>query len=493
MSPVPTERVDQVNDAPLHARSRYVLYWMIGARRTRDSFALERAVELGRELGRPVLVFEPLRVGYRWASDRLHRFVLDGMEDNAEQCRRAGVRYYPYVEPDHGHGTGLLGALAREACVVVTDHYPCFFLPRMVAAAARQLPVRLEQVDSNGLLPLSLAERSYPTAASFRRLVHRHAAELAGRMPVRAPLAAAAALGRARIPRTILQRWPSAPAALLGGDDAALATLPIDHSVGPSPLRGGARAGQARWRSFLAHRLASYDELRNHPDDDGASGLSPYLHFGHVSSHQVLRELLEHERWDAGRIATRALGKRQGYWGLSVAAEAFVDQLVTWRELGLNLTSQLPSTYDRYDVLPDWARATLSKHGPDERTVQYPLAELDAAVTHDPIWNAAQRQLRREGGMHNYLRMLWGKKILEWSATPEQALATLIELNNRYATDGRDPNSYTGILWTLGKFDRPWGPERPIFGTVRYMSSESTKRKLRLKGYLARFGRDHTS
>jgi deoxyribodipyrimidine photo-lyase len=279
-----------------------------------------------------------------------------------------------------------------------------------------------------------------------------------------------------------------ATAGLLRGDGSALRKLPIDHSIAPSPWQGGSQAGEARWRGFLSHRLSRYHDLRNQPDEDGASGLSPYLHFGHFSSHQALSELLAQEGWTVARIAPRALGKRQGYWGLSFAAEAFVDQLVTWRELGLNLTSRQPTSYDRYRVLPDWAKKTLEAHARDGRPHRYRLDELAGSRTHDEIWNAAQQQLCREGTMHNYLRMLWGKKILEWSSNPRRALSTLIELNNRYATDGRNPNSYSGILWTLGKFDRPWGPERPIFGTVRYMSSKNTARKLRLRAYLSRYG-----
>ena len=161
--------------------------------------------------------------------------------------------------------------------------------------------------------------------------------------------------------------------------------------------------------------------------------------------------------------------------------------MVTWRELGFNMASRRDD-YDQYDSLPDWSQATLKKHARDRREVVYTLDEFAAARTHDPVWNAAQTQLLREGRIHNYLRMLWGKKILEWTASPRDALEVMIELNNKYAVDGRDPNSYSGIFWCLGRYDRPWGPERPIFGTVRYMSSQNTKRKLHLEGYLKTYG-----
>jgi deoxyribodipyrimidine photo-lyase len=159
---------------------------------------------------------------------------------------------------------------------------------------------------------------------------------------------------------------------------------------------------------------------------------------------------------------------------------------VTWRELCYHYAHHRPD-HSSFSSLPDWARATLLEHASDPRPFTYTLEQFEDAATHDEIWNAAQRQLRESGRIHNYLRMLWGKKILHWTSSPEEAWAILVELNNRYAIDGRDPNSYGGIGWVLGRFDRAWGPERPIFGKVRYMSSKNARRKLRLRGYLERW------
>jgi deoxyribodipyrimidine photo-lyase len=177
---------------------------------------------------------------------------------------------------------------------------------------------------------------------------------------------------------------------------------------------------------------------------------------------------------------------------MSPAAEKFLDELVTWREVGYNRAALDPDS-ERYESLPDWARATLDKHAADRRTHVYTLEEFDRAATHDELWNAAQTQLVQAGRIHNYLRMLWGKKILEWSAGPREALDIMIELNNRYALDGRDPNSFSGIFWCLGRYDRPWPPERPVFGNIRYMSSESTRRKLKVGDYLARWSQAKTA
>jgi deoxyribodipyrimidine photo-lyase len=209
------------------------------------------------------------------------------------------------------------------------------------------------------------------------------------------------------------------------------------------------------------------------------------LHFGHIAAHEIVAKILRHEGWSPSRLAKTATGAKDGWWGVSPSAEAFLDQVVTWRELGFNMAARRPDS-EQFESLPPWASTTLEAHASDRRPYTYTVDQFREAATHDPLWNAAQRQLLTEGRLHNYLRMLWGKKILEWTASPREALDVMIELNNRFALDGRDPNSYSGIFWVLGRYDRPW-PERPIFGQVRYMTSESTARKLRVKAYLRRY------
>jgi deoxyribodipyrimidine photo-lyase len=475
-----------LNDAPLRADRDYVLYWMTAARRTRSNFALQRAVELARELSRPLVVFEPLRAGYSWASDRMHAFVLQGMGDNARAFARAPVRYFPYVESSAGEGAGLLEALAARAAVVVADDAPIFFLPRMLAAAASRLDVRVEGVDGNGVHPLRAVDRVFPTAFSYRAHLQKVLRGHLDDVPQADPLAGLR-LPAAPALDAVLARWPAAPAPLLTGAPTALARLPIDHGVPPVTTRGGAEAGRARLAAFISRDLENYADGRHDPDDPRTSGLSPYLHFGHLSAHEVFEAVMSHEGWTRRRLAASGGGKREGWWGVRPGAEAFLDQLVTWREIGFNTATHLVD-YDRYETLPAWAQATLAAHAGDPRPHRYDRDAFERGATHDPLWNAAQTELVRDGRIHTYLRMLWGKKILEWSPTPESALETMIFLNNKYALDGRDPNSYSGIFWCLGRFDRPWGPERDIYGTIRYMSSENTARKLRVKGYLARYG-----
>ena len=272
------------------------------------------------------------------------------------------------------------------------------------------------------------------------------------------------------------------------GDAAELDRLPVDQSVREAVMKGGAIAAGQCLKQFFDRRLSLYAEERNQPDEDAASGLSPYLHFGHISAHEVFSRLAEGENWSVDRLGDvrQTRGGRSGWWGMSENAESFLDELITWRELGYNMCWQRPD-YDKYYSLPDWAQQTLEEHAADPRQYDYSLEQLQAGKTHDRLWNAAQNQLVTEGRMHNYLRMLWGKKILKWSRTPQRALDVMIELNNRFAVDGRNPNSYSGIFWVLGRYDRAWGPERPIFGKIRYMTSENTARKLTLTKYLNRY------
>ncbi len=474
----------------MHADGQYVLYWMIAFRRTHWNFSLDRAVEWAVSLNRPLVIFEPLRVAYRWASDRIHQFVIDGMADNEARISRRpipGVFYYPYVEPAPDQDKGLLEALAKHACVVVTDEYPAFFLPRMVASASERLSVRLEKVDSNGLLPLSAAAQVFTTAFSFRAFLQKQLPSHLPFAPKPDPLARLKLPALKSLPRNITRRWPPASVSFLSSASSELARLPIDHSVGSVDHRGGPAAATIRLKHFLDRSLENYATSANQPDDDARSGLSAYLHFGHISPHQMFRELMARENWSIDRLTGKPSGKRSGWWNASPGAEQWIDEFVTWRELGYNMTSKRDD-YDRYESLPNWARRALEEHSGDRREYVYTLDEFASASTHDEVWNAAQRQLVREGFIHSYLRMLWGKKILEWTASPREAIAAMIELNNRYALDGRDPNSYSGIFWCLGRYDRPWGPERPIFGTVRYMSSENTRKKLRVKEYLRKYG-----
>ena len=485
MSETPAIRSRQLNQARLNPEGEFVLYWMTAFRRPFYNFALQRAVEWCDKLGKPLLILEALRCDYPYASDRLHSFVLQGMADNAAHFSGTVARYYPYIEAEYGAGKGLLKKLAAPACLVIGDDHPGFFYPQMLNAAAKKLTVPFEVVDSNGLLPLRAADKAYPSAYAFRRLLQKNLPGHLFDFPLRDPLQNIELPAAPTIPAEITSRWPQAEENLLSANRQQLQQLPIDHSIAPSDEQGGWREADFYLQRFLDERLPHYLQ-RSDPERQVSSDLSPSLHFGHISSHQIAAELFSQENWSIGKLGPETKGKKSGWWGLSEPAESFLDELITWREVGFNGAVFLPG-YGRYASLPEWAQASLAKHRNDPRAHIYSFEQFEQAQTHDPLWNAAQNQLLQEGRMQNYLRMLWGKKILEWSPDAETALQTMLTLNDKYALDGRDPNSISGIFWCLGRYDRAWGPERPIFGKIRYMSSQNTARKFNVKNYLRRY------
>jgi len=384
------------------------------------------------------------------------------MHSNQGDFENSGAFYHPFVERQPSQGKGMLAALSRNACVVVTDDYPCFEIPRWVSSGATQSEVLLEKIDSNGIFPMRSTERVFVTAHSFRRFLNKNLDNHLQSFPLHDPLDGVD-LPAMRRPSILREAWAAAAPKELAAPDVLADQIPVDHSVRPTKsFTAGAGPARGRLRQFVRLKLARYADSHNQPEADVSSGLSVDLHFGHLSAHDVFEAV-----------------RRAGH------GEAFLDQLVTWRELGFNLCSHT-SNYDCFESLPVWAQKTLLDHAKDPRPIRYSGDQLERAATHDPLWNAAQNQLLREGRIHNYLRMLWGKKILEWSASPQESLETMIHLNNKYALDGRDPNSYSGIFWVLGRYDRPWG-SRPIFGTIRYMSSESAARKLRVGDYIRRY------
>lgn len=480
-SGVPDQRISLLVDRP--PAGEYVLYWMTGYRRLRSNFALQRAVDWSRHLGLPLVVFAALRSDYQWASDRIHAFAIDGISDVVTGCADR-VACVAYIEPEPGASKGLLKRLTEYAAVMVGDDTPVFFLPAARQAAASQSECRFEVVDHNGLVPMAITDRDFRRAVDLRRFNQQVLPDHLDELPDHDPLDGLTSA----MPARIVEIMTDYPSGRISRD--VVADLPISHSVGALALVGGEQAAQARLAEFVTSGLLRYDE-RNQPDAQAESGLSPFLHFGHVSVHDVFLAVTEAEGWAPTELSPTARGGREGWWGLSDQAEGFLDQVVTWRDIGYRAAYR-DSSYDQYEALPDWAKLTLEEHAADPRDYVYSLDEFASAETHDELWNAAQRQLVETGTIHNYLRMLWGKKILEWTHHPTVAHDVMFELNNRYALDGRDPNSVSGIHWVLGRFDRAWGPEREIFGKVRYMTSQSALRKLRLKTYLSIYGADRS-
>ena len=476
----------------------HVLYWMTSSRRTTYNLALEHAVNLAVERNLPLLVVEALAIGHRWANDRIHTFVLQGMIDQRTTMLGSGVTYVPYVETRHGEARGLLARMSVDADALVIDDYPTY-MPRQVAERAVNLaPCEVHVVDGNGFIAMRHAGRAFTTAYSLRRHLHKTVEDHLADLPVEQPLGPALALPdvdetlvdlafqETDTPKTPLEFiWRTAEGDAVGRE--ALLALDIDHDVAPVPhMKGGSMSANKRWRKFLDDRLERYHEDRNHPDLQAATGLSPWLHFGHISAQRMVKDVLDVYGWDPGHVTPPPDGRRSGWWGLPAGAEAFLDQVITWRDLAF-IHAHMVEDHDGYSSIPEWAQATLAEHADDPRPGAYTFEQLEAAQTGDELWNAAQRQLMQEGIIQNYLRMLWGKKILEWAPTPQLAFDWMVALNDRWALDGRDPNSYAGIGWVCGKFDRGW-TERPVFGKVRCMMSHRTEKKVKAREYITRFG-----
>ena len=405
MAQVPSVRIDVVGSGPIRRDRDFVLYWMTAARRTHANFALQRATQHARELRRPLIVLETLSVGGRWDSDRTHRLVLDGMADNAAHFSKTSALYYPFLQRKRGEALELALALGARSCVVVTDDFPTHSVAEELAKVTERVDVCVEAVDGNGLLPMRAAREVFPTAYAFRRFLQAELPAHLSQRPKKDPLARVQLQGRTRLPKGVAGRWP---AVKLPVSAAELSKLPIDHSVGCVVTRGGARAAEARLKQFVRHKLIRYSEDRDEPEMEATSGLSSYLHHGHISAHDVFSAVAKEQGWRESDIPDKVTGSRQGWWGMSESAEAFLDQLVTWRELGFNMAWQRDD-HDAYGSLPEWARETLRDHARDYRPHIYSFDEFAQGGTHDELWNAAQMQLVREGRLHNYLRMLWGK------------------------------------------------------------------------------------
>jgi len=490
MKNINSKRVFQRNEVEPDTDGDYVLYWMQTNRRFQYNYGLEYAVGWANKLDKPLLIYEGLNCDYPWASDRFHHFIMEGMAENLRYAREHDLNYYSYLEDQPGAGKGLLYSLAENGCTVISDEYPVFIIREHNEKVGQRLDIPYITVDSNGLIPLGLTEKAPYNAYFFRKIMQRNFVDCYTNPPKQDPLAELENTDNISLSGDFLERYPSADHDLKH-PESFINELPINHDVEKIELQGTRQAALGKLGQFIGHGLSKYDEKRNDPDEDAASGLSPWLHFGKISEYEIVDAVIDHqpEGWSLDNI-TFNKGSTGGFFNGDPNVDAFLDEVITWREVGFHFAHHEPN-YDQYETLPDWALETLEEHKDDPREYIYELEEFAQSQTHDEIWNAAQTQLREEGVMQNYLRMLWGKKVLEWTPNPETALAYLIELNNRYAIDGRDPNSYSGIFWIFGRFDRAW-QERPIYGKTRYMTSDSTRRKLKLQQYLEKYGSQKT-
>ncbi|MGQ9503836.1 MAG: hypothetical protein ACUVQG_02420 [Thermogutta sp.] len=482
---VPKERIRVIAEGKPTLSLNQILYWMHINRRWSWNYAVDRILELYAQRPARVIVLETLPF-HQTLTDRHAAFVMQGMREH-ENLAEHGPFFYRGQSRKFGETIrNYVWQIVGATDVLIVDDHPDREYRRFVESLPNYTSARIEAIDSSGLIPFRSVSRLFPTARGFRTVVRSRLAKSLLELPDPRPFTERFDPYGQRLDRPLWPVWREDHEAMQAPEQA-VAKLPIDHSAGVVTTQGGSSAARNRWRDFLRTSLEHYHERRNHPDEDGASGMSPYLHFGFISPYEMIVDLLMFAvdmGWSCEQSPKDA--RPETWWNLPPGVAAFLDQILVWRELGFNLCSHCED-YDQFESLPEWARRTLAKHAVDPRPISYTLEQLEFAQTHDPIWNAAQNELRQEGRLHNYLRMIWGKKILEWSPDPQTALQRMIYLNNKYGLDGSDPNSYTGITWVLGRYDRPWGPERPILGTVRYMSTDSAKRKIRLKKYLGRY------
>ena len=479
-------RVFKRNQLEPNSDGDYVLYWMQINRRFHYNFALEYAVAWANKLNKPLLILEAFSCDYSWATDRSHTFMMQGMKEHLEYANDQHLNYVSFVEENPGQYDQLLKNLASNASVLVSDEYPVFIMRKRNEQYPNELEIPYITVDSNGLIPLGLTDKDPYSAYFFRKIMQKNFIEAYTNPPKQNPLEELENKEKVQLPESIFDNLPDAKEALSNIPEF-ISGLNIDHTVHPIDIHGGRFAATGMLGSFIKNALLEYDDKRNDPDEKKTSQLSPWLHFGKISEFEIVKAVLEHQPkgWDLDKI-TFNNGSTGGFFNGDPNIDSFLDEVITWREVGFHFAHHRED-YDKLESLPDWVQKTMDKHRDDPREWIYSYDELKNSQTHDEIWNAAQTQLREEGIIHNYLRMLWGKKVIEWTPDYRTALQYLIELNNTYAIDGRDPNSYSGIFWCFGRFDRAW-QERPIFGKLRYMTSESTRKKVKLKQYLQRFG-----
>lgn len=431
------ERLKALNMNDVKNR-KYVLYWMQASHRSEYNHALEYAILKANKLSKPLVVFFGITDSFPEANERHYYFMLEGLREVYFSLVEKGIKMVVW------HKSPELGAteLSKEASLTVVDRGYLKIQKKWYEYVAQNVDCPLIQVESDIVVPVEEAsQKEEYSAATLRPKINKKLDHYLILPKPNYPKKNSLSLNLDSLDIRNLER--------------ANADFSIDRTVKKTNyFHGGNSQAKKHLEDFLQNKLDQYLELRNDPNADSLSNMSPYLHFGHISPLYVAQKISETD---------------------SPSKEAYLEELITRRELSINFV-YYNENYDSFNGLPKWAKSTLEKHQGDKREYVYSLQELENAETHDPYWNAAQKQMRVMGKMHGYMRMYWGKKIIEWTKSPEDAFKIAIYLNNKYELDGRDPNGFAGVAWCFGKHDRPW-KERPIFGKIRYMNERGLKRK----------------
>ncbi len=445
------ERVQVLNEHSQEAddlTGDYVLYWMQQAQRSELNHALEYAVHRANELNLPLLVAFGLMDDYPEANRRHYHFMLQGLRDVETALTDRTITFVV----QRGAPDEVALRLGEQAALLICDRGYLRHQRQWREHVARDARCPVIQVESDVVVPIELVSDKVETAArTIRPKITRHLDRFL--VPLR------------KTSPTVTELGSSVDSEDLSDVDALLDTMKLEHQVDPVPLfEGGTTAAKKILQKFFADRFATYADHRMHPETSDVSHMSKYLHFGQISPVYIALEVRKHQ----------ADGN----------ADSFLDELIIRRELPMNYVYYEPD-YDQYQALPDWAKDTLADHQSDERAHIYTRDQLEQGGTHDEYWNAAMAEMRSTGYMHNYMRMYWGKKVIEWSTDPETAYETTLYLNNKYFLDGRDANSYANVAWVFGRHDRGW-TERDVFGKVRYMNAAGLERKADPQAYVAK-------
>jgi len=443
---IQNERIRELNQESVKDRG-FVLYWMQAAQRARCNHALEYAVRQANQHRKPVIAAFALTADFPEANARHYTFMLQGLAQTQAQLAALGIQLLILC----GSPTETICPLAQKADLLVTDDG---YL-RVERAWRRDVASAVDclacEVTTRLVVPAEEAsDKENFSAGTFRPRIGRQLEKYL--MPLKQTRPAVSSLNL---------KFRSLD---IGDPDKTLKKLKIDCSVAPSPFfTGGAGHAEQRLQYFITHKLSGYADTRNDPIRDCQSHMSPYLHFGQISPLDVALRIIDSNAAQANK-------------------DAFLEELIVRRELAYNFV-RYNARYDDYDALPPWALRTLNFHAKDKRSPTYTLDELEHSRTADPYWNAAQSEMVLTGKMHNYMRMYWGKRILEWTPKPQEAFSIALYLNNKYELDGRDPNGFAGVAWCFGKHDRAW-TERPVFGKIRYMNAAGLKRKFDIDAYV---------
>jgi deoxyribodipyrimidine photo-lyase len=438
------ERIKLLNDKKL-CSGKYVLYWMQAAQRAEYNHALEYAIRTANKLKKPVLVFFGITENWPEANLRHYYFMLEGLQEVQKALKAKGIQMIIRREsPDSG-----AVEIAEDAALVIVDAGQLRIQKKWRANAAKKIDCPLYEVETNLIVPVEEASsKENFSAGTFRPRITRKLEYFL--VPLKHSNPKLDSLGM--VFRTFN----------IDDINKAISKLNIDKSVSKvDSFHGGTKESKRRLNNFVKNKLDRFAEKRNDPTTDYVSNMSPYLHFGQISPLYIALKVSN----------TSSPGK-----------DAYLEELIVRRELSHNFV-YYNDRYDKFVCLEPWAKRTLNFHRRDKRDYVYSLAQFEKAQTHDPYWNAAQKEMVLTGKMHGYMRMYWGKKILEWSKNPQVGFKIALQLNNKYELDGRGPNAFAGVAWCFGKHDRAWG-ERPVFGKIRYMNAAGLKRKFDADAYV---------